>query len=211
MAPFFPDTSLAEPDAFPRMTTFGFPTFPTLRTPRFLLRQITQDDLPAVFRGLSDPRVIANYGVSYACAEQTQRQMDWFEEIYATGTGIWWAVCRSSERPALIGAVGLNDIAVPHRRGELGYWLLPEHWGQGIARECVAAMLEFAFGSLRLHRVGADVDIDNQRSCNLLDSLGFHFEGVRRGCELKAGEFLDLKIYSRLATDSRPCADSPPG
>jgi ribosomal-protein-alanine N-acetyltransferase len=192
------------------MTTFGSPTFPTLDTPRFVLRQITQDDLPAVFAGLSDPRVIANYGVSYASAEQTQRQMDWFEEIHATGTGIWWAVCRSMASPALLGAVGLNDISVLHRRGEMGYWLLPEHWRQGIARECVSAMLDYAFGSLRLHRVGAEVDIDNHRSSNLLERLGFHFEGVRRGCELKAGAFLDLKIYSRLATDGRPGVDSPP-
>jgi ribosomal-protein-alanine N-acetyltransferase len=193
------------------MSSFGFPTFPALRTPRFLLRQITQDDLLAVFRGLSDPRVIANYGVSYASAEQTQRQMDWFDQIHAAETGIWWAVCRSMADPALMGAVGLNDICALHRRGEIGYWLLPEHWRQGIARECVSAMLEFAFASLRLHRVGADVDIDNPRSAQLLESLGFHFEGVRRGCELKAGLFLDLKTYSRLATDRPPGADGPPG
>jgi ribosomal-protein-alanine N-acetyltransferase len=193
------------------MASFDAPTFPTLHSPGFLLRRITQADLPAVFRGLSDPRVIAHYGVSYASAEETQRQMDWFEAIHANGTGLWWAICRSLERPGLLGAVGLNDISRVHRRAELGYWLMPEHWGCGIARECVSALLSFAFGPLGLHRIGAEVDLDNHRSSRLLERLGFQLEGVRRGYELKAGSFLDLKVYSRLATDSGRGADGASG
>ena len=183
------------------MAQVDFSTFPILHSPRFLLRQITQDDLRAVFDGLSNPQVIVNYGVSYASLEEAQRQMDWFEEIYSNGTGIWWAVCYSIERPALLGAVGLNDIDAVHRRGEIGYWLMPEHWGSGIARECVSTVLSFAFGPLGLHRIGAEVDMDNYRSAALLEHLGFQLEGVRRGYECKQAAFLDLKSYSRLATD----------
>ena len=183
------------------MAAFDFSTFPMLHSSRFLLRQMTQDDLPAVFLGLSNPQVIANYGVSYVSSEETQRQMDWFEVIYSSGTGIWWAICHSIDRPALLGAVGLNGIDSVHRRGEIGYWLLPEHWGRGIARECASAVLSFAFGPLGLHRIGAEVDTDNHRSSALLENLGFQLEGVRRGYDLKAGAFLDLMSYSRLATD----------
>lgn len=68
------------------MAQVDFSTFPILHSPRFLLRQITQDDLRAVFDGLSNPQVIVNYGVSYASLEEAQRQMDWFEEIYSNGT-----------------------------------------------------------------------------------------------------------------------------
>lgn len=175
--------------------------FPSLRTSRFLLRQIDSNDRAAVFRGLSDPRVIANYGVSYSSLEEAQRQMDWFREIYCNSTGIWWAICRTQESPALLGAVGLNDISTLHRRGEIGYWLMPEHWGQGIGHECVLAVLTFAFGGLGLHRIGAEVDLDNHRSSALLEKLGFQLEGVRRGYEFKAGVPLDLKCYSLLATD----------
>lgn len=182
------------------MAAFILAALPQLQSPRFLLRGIVSDDRPAVFRGLSDPRVIANYGVSYSSLEATQRQMDWFQEIHAVGIGI----CHSAENPELLGATGLNDIHAGHRRGEIGYWLMPEHRGQGIGRECVATLLAFAFGTLGLHRIGAEVDIDNprsSRSSRLLEQLGFQFEGIRRGYEFKAGKALDLRCCSRLATD----------
>jgi ribosomal-protein-alanine N-acetyltransferase len=185
--------------------------FPELSTARFRLRRIVPADIGTVFRGLSDPAVIAHYGVSYETLEATQRQMDWFEEIHAAGTGIWWGISDPTSDAPLIGACGLNDIHAEHRRGELGYWLLPEHWGRGIATECVGAVLEHAYGPMDLHRVAAEVDVENHASRRLLDRLGFRFEGIRRDYERKHGSFIDLMIYARLATDSPPTIGHSPG
>ena len=178
--------------------------FPELRTARFLLRRIVPADAEAVFVGLSDPRVIRHYGVSYRTREEAEVQMRWFEDLLAQGTGIWWAVCEPSNPATLVGAAGLNDVCTKHLRGELGYWLRPDHWGRGVAGECVAAVLDYGYGVMKLHRVAADVDVDNLRSIALLERLGFQFEGVRRGCELKDGRHIDLRVYSRLATDAAP-------
>jgi len=176
--------------------------FVELETERFRLRRIVAEDVGVVFRGLSDPRVIAHYGVSYESLDATRRQMEWFEEIRTAGTGVWWGICGREPGSPLIGACGLNDITAEHRRAEIGYWLLPEFWGQGVMVECLEAMLRHAFDTMGLHRVAADVDVDNHRSRRLLERLGFQLEGLRRGCELKAGAYLDLMCYSRLATDS---------
>jgi ribosomal-protein-alanine N-acetyltransferase len=178
--------------------------FVELTTSRFRLRRIVPADLGVVFRGLSDPLVIAHYGVAYESLEATQRQMDWFEEIQAAGTGRWWGICEPGADARLIGASGLNDVNAEHGRGELGYWLLPEHWGRGVATECVGAVLEHAFGAMGLHRVGADVEVDNHASRRLLGRLGFLLEGVRRGCERKRGAHIDLMYYGRLASDPVP-------
>jgi ribosomal-protein-alanine N-acetyltransferase len=178
--------------------------FPELRTARFLLRRLVPADAEAVFVGLSDPRVIRHYGVSYRTREEAQAQMRWFEDLLAKGTGIWWAVCEPSNPATLIGATGLNDVCTRHLTGDLGYWLLPDHWGRGVARECVAAVLAYGYEVMNLHRVAAEVDVDHLRSIALLEDLGFQFEGVRRGCELKDGQHIDLRVYSRLATDPAP-------
>jgi RimJ/RimL family protein N-acetyltransferase len=178
--------------------------FPELRTARFRLRRIVPADIGVVFRGLSDPAVIAHYGVSYETLEATQRQMDWFEDIYAAGTGAWWGISDPTPDAPLIGACGLNDIHAEHGRGELGYWLLPEHWGRGIATECVGAVLEHAYGAMGLHRVAAEVDAENHASRRVLDRLGFRLEGIRRDYERKHGSFIDLMMYARLATDPAP-------
>ena len=186
------------------MDTGSSRTFPELCTTRFLLRRILQADRDVVFRGLSDPRVVAHYGVSYATLEATQVQMNWFEEIFARGTGVWWGICRPSDPSELLGAAGMNDLCARHRRAELGYWLLPEHWGQGVARECVTALLRHAYQVMHLYRVGAEVDVGNARSVRLLQRLGFRFEGTRRAYELKDGRHLDLMLFARLASDPVP-------
>lgn len=179
-------------------------SFPELRTTRFLLRRIVPADRDAVFRGLSDPRVIAHYGVSYASLEATEAQMNWFEGIFAQGTGVWWAICRPSNASQLLGAVGMNDLCARHRRAELGYWLLPSYWGQGVAQECTTALLRHAFETMHLHRVGAEVDVGNARSIRLLGRLGFQLEGTRRGYESKDGRPMDLLLFSRLESDPAP-------
>jgi RimJ/RimL family protein N-acetyltransferase len=184
---------------------------PELRTARFTLRRIVPADIGVVFRGLSDPGVIAHYGVSYPTLEATQRQMDWFEEILAAGTGAWWGISEPAPGAPLIGACGLNDIHAEHRRGELGYWLLPEWWGRGVATECVGAMLEHSYGPMGLHRVAAEVEVANHASRRLLDRLGFRLEGIRRDYERKHGSFIDLMMYARLATDAVATPGDTPG
>jgi ribosomal-protein-alanine N-acetyltransferase len=182
----------------------GVADFPELRTERCLLRRILPADIAAIFRGLSDPRVIAHYGVSFGTLEETRVQMNWYVRIEAEGTGRWWGICEPGAPAELIGAVGLNDIVARHRRGEVGYWLLPPWWSRGLASECLSAVVAHAFDALALHRLAAEVDVGNDRSAAVLRRLGFRLEGVRRGYEIKDGRHLDLEVYSRLATDPTP-------
>ncbi|MFD1839626.1 GNAT family N-acetyltransferase [Paracidovorax cattleyae] len=48
-----------------------------IHTPRCLLRPFREGDLPGIFEGLSDPRVIQHYGVRYASLEATREQLRW--------------------------------------------------------------------------------------------------------------------------------------
>lgn len=172
-----------------------------LHGPRYRLRAIDEADLPAVFAGLSDPQVIEHYGVSYDTLEETRAQLRWYERIQHEETGQWWCICAPEAPGVLLGACGVNDIVREHRRAELGYWLLPPYWRRGIAFEAVDTMIRYAFAHLGLHRLGADVDMENKASAGLLHKLGFVREGVRRGYEFKQGAPLDLQVFSRLSTD----------
>jgi ribosomal-protein-alanine N-acetyltransferase len=176
-------------------------TFPVFRTERCILRQIVQADLLRIFQGLSDQQVIEHYGVCYATLEETQAQMDWFTQIFADGSGIWWGVYLHEAPELLIGACGFNERDQLHRNAELGYWLLPEYWRQGLMNECLPLILDYAFGPLALHRVSADVELENLASVALLHKNRFVCEGVRRECEYKNGRWLDVAQYSRLISD----------
>jgi ribosomal-protein-alanine N-acetyltransferase len=174
---------------------------PRLHTARLQLRPIVASDQQRVYEGLSDPRVNAHTGIAYESYEATARQMRWYAELQASGTGLWWAVCLAQRPDELIGAIGLTQLVAEHRRAEVGYWLLPEHWGQGLAGEALAALLAHAYGPLGLHRIAAEVDTDNPRSSALLERHRFRCEGVRRGHEWKEGRPIDLAVYARLASD----------
>ena len=176
----------------------AFPeSFPVLRQEPILLRQIKASDQIAVFQGLSDPQVIRYYGVEYHSLADTKAQMDWYQDIYRQGSGIWWAITREAVGD-LIGTCGLYNLQPQHRKAEIGFWLLPHYWGQGMMRLTLETVLAYGFEKLNLHRIEAYVETENAASGALLQKLGFQQEGTLRDAEIKHGRFISLDIYARL-------------
>lgn len=174
--------------------------FPVIKTARLLLRQFSGSDLENVFRGLSHPDVIKYYGVSYHSREATKAQMKWFKELEQTGAGTWWAIC-APDNNTFYGASGLNNLSREHQKAEIGFWLLPEFWGQGIITEAIPHVCNYGFEKLQLHRIEALVESENRNSKKVMDKLFFTHEGAMRDCEIKNGKFISLDIYARLNTD----------
>ncbi len=172
--------------------------FPTLYTARCTLRRIGPADKPWVFEGLSHPEVIRYYGVSYRTLEETQAQLDWYDSLLESGTGIWWGICFTGDPGRLIGACGFNEWHRAHHRTEIGYWLLPGYWGQGLMSECLPAIIDHAFTAMRMHRIVAVVEPPNAQSAHLVQKLGFRYEGTLRQCELKNGAYIDHAYYALL-------------
>ncbi|MDQ4140324.1 MAG: GNAT family N-acetyltransferase, partial [Bacteroidota bacterium] len=174
--------------------------FPNIYTERLVLRQILQDDIEQVFKGLSDERVVRYYGVFYDTLAATQAQINWYYALFAQQTGIWWGLC-TANNPELIGACGINNISRQHGKAELGFWLMPAYWNQGYMYEAVDACLDFVFNELRLHRLEAYVETLNHASAALLQKLRFQHEGTLRDYEYKNGKYITIAIYSRLCTE----------
>jgi len=171
--------------------------FEQIKSDQLLLRRFTADDLDNVFKGLSDPIVNKYYGVSYSSLNDTVTQMDWFNHQSENGLGIWTAVC-SPDGATFYGAVGLNDLKAMHKKAEIGFWLLPSHWGKGIMAEAAGLICEYGFTALNLNRIEAFVETHNQSSQNLLARLGFLYEGTMQNCEIKNGSFISLSIYAKF-------------
>jgi len=171
-----------------------------LKTDQFLLRSFTENDLENVFKGLSDPRVIKHYGISYETLEATKGQMKWFSEMEKNGTGKWWAIC-SLDNKIFYGAGGINNIQKEFKKGEIGFWLLPEYWGMGIMPQIFPLICEYSFQELGVHRIEGFVESDNIKCKNAMAKVNFQYEGTMRDCEIKNGEFISLDIYSKLSGD----------
>ncbi len=152
-------------------------------------------DQRRVFEGLSDKAVIKYYGVSFKTFDEASRQMEWYENLLRTETGIWWGIC-FHDATELTGACGFNNISIEHKKAEMGYWLLPHSWKKGIMTEVIPSIIKYAFNVLNLHRIEATVETDNHASKKLLERLGFEYEGTLKECELKNEKFIDLDYYA---------------
>ena len=103
---------------------------------------------------------------------------------------------------ALLGGITLSNL----RRGvaqsaTLGYWIGAAHSRQGYMTEALAAVLEFAFSRLELHRVEAACLPANEASRRLLLKSGFREEGYAREYLRINGRWQDHQLYAMLRSE----------
>jgi [ribosomal protein S5]-alanine N-acetyltransferase len=106
---------------------------------------------------------------------------------------------------ALVGGLTLANI----RRGcalagSLGYWMGAPHARQGLMTAAVNAVIPFAFGTLKLHRIEAACIPANIASVRLLEKAGFKREGFARQYLCIDGVWQDHLLYARLKDDPWP-------
>ncbi|WPO76850.1 GNAT family N-acetyltransferase [Flavobacterium sp. KACC 22761] len=171
--------------------------FLPIKTERLLLRQFADSDLENIFKGLSDPKVIKYYGVSFQTLEATKEQMSFFADLEKNGTGIWFAIC-SADNKIFYGAGGLNNLSKEHKKAEIGFWLIPNFWGNGIMKEAIPLICNYGFGNLELHRIEGFVESENKNCKSLMTKLEFQYEGTMKDCEIKNGKFISLDVYAKL-------------
>jgi ribosomal-protein-serine acetyltransferase len=87
------------------------------------------------------------------------------------------------------------------RSAEIGYWLDTDFVGRGLISRTVTAVLDHAFGPLGLIRVGLCTTVDNTRSRNVAERMGFTQEGVLREAAVFPDERRDLVVYGLLARE----------
>lgn len=167
----------------------------TKETQRFYLREITAKDIHHIHRGLSDPKVTEFYDVHFPSLEATKEQMEWYKELKAKGTGLWWGIF-SKEDHTFYGAGGYNSLDATHRRAEIGLWLLPEYWGHGIFKEVMPALFDLGFEQLKLNRIEGYVEGGNEKCKKALKKINFQHEGTMRSHEFKNGNFIDVDIFA---------------
>ena len=82
---------------------------------------------------------------------------------------------------AIVGVVNLSQIFYKSfQHAYLGYWLGEKFAGNRFMTEAVELVLEYAFKTLKLHRLEANVQPNNVASINVLKRAGFTKEGFSR-------------------------------
>jgi ribosomal-protein-alanine N-acetyltransferase len=180
--------------------------FPILETERLVLHEFKESDAQAVFDIFSQDTVTRYHNLeTMQSLEQAQKLVETRASLFQNKLGLRWAMALKDQRDIVIGSCGYYALNRAFHSVEIGYDLHPGHWGQGLMKETLGAVINLGFGnalfSFRLNRIVALTYLEHQASSGLLKRLSFQEEGILREYGYWKGQFHDLRCFSLLRRD----------
>jgi RimJ/RimL family protein N-acetyltransferase len=171
-------------------------------TQRLILREFKVEDWAEVLAYQSDPRYMQFYTFACRSVDNVKDFIQMFldQQEQQPRTKFQLAVTLKSNG-RLIGNCGVRLEKPDALKGDIGYEMSPEHWGQGYATEAARMMVDFGFVKLHLHRIWAECVADNQRSVRVLKKLGMRLEGRLRENHYFRGQWWDTLVFGLLAEE----------
>lgn len=150
-------------------------TTPTLQAPGIVLRPLEVADAPALFAAHGDAS--AHRYWSSPEHKTIAETACYIEDTLAIENARAWAITEA-------GGEALGRIALFVQRdgvGEIGIIVRREATGRGLASKALQLVDGYAFDTLGMHRLAADIDPDNSASLSLFLRAGYRREGLLRG------------------------------
>lgn len=173
---------------------------PTIDLGGACLRPLRAADAGALYAYLRDPAVTERTAYPVVSMPLVEAMIERSRSRWAAGELSRWGVALQPD-DQLVGTCGFNEHSQAHRWAELAYDLAQAHWGKGLMRQAVAAVLEWTFRQGLVERVHAFVRVDNSRSQRLLERSGFVREGCLRSYRVCRGQPHDFHVYALLRSD----------
>ncbi len=96
----------------------------------------------------------------------------------------------------LVGVCGLQPLGTTSDT-EIGWWVVRDRWGEGLATEAAGAALRYAWDALALHRVVAIALPQNLASTRIMEKLGMRCERHTTTQDLgKPGPPVEVVLYA---------------
>jgi len=149
-----------------------------LETERLILRGMDVADAPFILKLLNEPSFLRFIGDKKVRTVQDAEQYILNGPVASynrNGFGLCLVELKETHTP--IGMCGLlKRDELPH--ADIGFAFIPDFWNQGFAYEAAAAVMNDARERLKLERILAITNQDNEASIKLLQKLGLKFERV---------------------------------
>ena len=159
---------------------------------RLLLREVRLPDAEGPYlQWMNDPEVVKYSESRFRPYSKAQLQ-EYATTINENPDFIFRAITlKDSGRH--IGNIKLGPIDWNHRFGDIGIIIgAKDCWGQGYATESIQLLAEFAFTSLKLHKLTAGCYVVNIAGIRAFEKAGFVREGLRRNQYMFEGRYVDV-------------------
>lgn len=150
-----------------------FTPFPILTTKRLTLRQLVNEDEQAIFTLRSDTEI--NKYLDRQISNTIDDARDFINKInenISKGDSLYWAITLSGKN-ILVGTICLFGFSDDNYKCEIGYELLTNFQGQGIMKEAVEKVIDYAFNTVKVKEIEAFLHRENQSSIKLLEKFAF--------------------------------------
>lgn len=171
-----------------------------IMTERLVLRPLSHADAEALHAAFGDADCVTYWSrPAYDLLEETAafvaENVD--GERFAT-----WAITEAEGPDAGLALGWVTLVDVRPGVASIGYILRRDRWGRGYVTEAALPVVELGLGEWRLHRIQADIDIDNAASVAVMKKLGFSYEGRQRAAWDTHIGLRDSVIYVRLSPEA---------
>jgi [ribosomal protein S5]-alanine N-acetyltransferase len=163
---------------------------------RSLLREWRRGDEPSLVRHANNRNVWINLRDIFPQPYTQADARSWIRLATTHGLNLVFAI---DVDQFAVGAIGVRLGDDVHRHSaEIGYWLGEEYWNRGIVTEAVIAVTEYAFNTLAMTRLHAEVFQWNTASMRVLEKAGYLREGVLRKSVYKDRQWVDEVVYAKI-------------
>ncbi|HWQ04258.1 MAG TPA: GNAT family protein [Longilinea sp.] len=165
------------------------------------LRPLEKSDLPLLVSWNNDPEIRSLTGEVYPSTVHSTEA--WFDHNKDDPSRVWFIIeVRGTGNP--IGECGLLRIFPPWRTTDLTMIIAEKSCqGKGFGTEAITLLMEYAFGTLAMHRISIGVVGFNHKALAFYEKMGFQREGIQRDGYFFNHEFSDFILLSILEDEFR--------
>jgi RimJ/RimL family protein N-acetyltransferase len=175
---------------------------PVLSGQTVVLRELRASDAPSLFALLTTKEVARFISPPPTTVEGFEGFIAWTLRQRTAGAYACFAVTLRGFDTA-IGIFQLRQTEPGFGTGEWGFAIGSPFWGTGVFEEGAKLVLDFAFGTVGVHRLEARAVVQNGRGNGALLKIGAVQECILRKSFLKDGQYFNQVLYAILEDDYR--------
>lgn len=182
---------------------------PTIGGAGVTLRELKLSDAASLMALLTTEEVTRFISPPPSTLDGFERFILWTQRERSLGRYVCFGIVPENSDFA-VGLIQIRQLDATFSNAEWGFAIGQVYWGSGLFERSARLVLDFAFDTLKIHRLEARAAVQNARGNGVLRKLGATQEGILRRSFLHRGEHLDQNLWTLLADDWVSAPDTPP-
>jgi ribosomal-protein-alanine N-acetyltransferase len=162
------------------------------------LRPFRFTDVDRVIEAFSDPDIRHWHARRIDSIIEAREWIGSTHQRWLQEQGPNFAIVNANDR--LLGRVALYTEP-EGGTAEIGYWVLPDARGHGVAARAVRAVTQWGHDELGVRRILLEHAVDNAASCGVARSIGYALEGTARALYVLDDGIHDVHLHAHVAGD----------